>query len=112
MATPHLPGSTSTAKAGTPRPPAQPQARLAPRRLGALRRSLTVGIIRLARRVMPLLVALSGEHCWDCGRRITPTVKLSSYHIVEARLWAWEEVICDQCVRTRLRRFGGLGPKH
>jgi len=71
-----------------------------------------VTIVRLTRRVMPVLVAIAGERCWDCGRRIVPTTQLPSYHIVEARLWAWEEVLCDTCVRTRLRRFGGLGVKH
>ena len=86
--------------------------RAAPRHLGALRRAAAVTIVRLTRRVMPVLVAIAGEQCWDCGRRIVPTAQLPSYHIVEARLWAWEEVLCDTCVRTRLRRFGGLGPKH
>jgi hypothetical protein len=61
---------------------------------------------------MPALVALSGDRCWDCGKRITPTTQLKTYHIVEARLWAWEEVVCDTCVRTRLSRFGGIGPRH
>jgi hypothetical protein len=85
---------------------------VAPRPFGPLRRALAVGIIRLARRVMPLFVAIAGERCWDCGASITPTAKLRSYHIVEARLWAWEEVVCDQCVRKRLTRYGGIGPKH
>ena len=61
---------------------------------------------------MPLFVRLAGEHCWDCGKKITPTVKLPSYQIVEARIWAWEEVVCDQCVRSRITRFGGKGPRH
>lgn len=83
-----------------------------PRPFGRLRRAATVAVIRFARRLMPALVALAGQRCWDCGRRITPTVQLPTYHIVEARLWAWEEVLCDSCMRTRLKRFGGLGVKH
>ncbi|MBI3973876.1 MAG: hypothetical protein HY332_21575 [Chloroflexi bacterium] len=92
----------------------QPRTRVrhAPQPLGALRRALTVGIVRLARRIMPAFVALAGDRCWDCGKRITPAANLPSYQIVEARLWAWEEVLCDTCVRSRLTRFGGLGPKH
>ena len=99
---------STSATAGTP--PAG--VRLAPRPLGRLRRATTVAVIRLARRIMPALVALAGDRCWDCGKRITPTVQLPGYHIVEARLWAWEEVVCDTCVRRRLKRFGGLGPRH
>lgn len=73
-----------------------------PRKIPPLRRAATLAIIWMARRLMPLLVALAGEHCWRCGRKITPTVKLSTYHIVEARLWAWNEVICDECIRKGL----------
>jgi hypothetical protein len=86
--------------------------RQAPQPFGALRRAVAVGVVKVARRLMPLLVGVAGERCWDCGRKITPTRSLGTYHIVEARLWAWEEVICDRCVRSRLTRFGGLGPKH
>ncbi|CAA9251347.1 MAG: hypothetical protein AVDCRST_MAG77-2184 [uncultured Chloroflexi bacterium] len=92
--------------------PAVPPVRIAPQPLGALRRAVVIGAVRLARRVMTLFVRLAGERCWDCGKKITPTVKLPSYQIVEARLWAWEEVVCDLCVRSRLTRFGGKGPKH
>ncbi|HEU5318215.1 MAG TPA: hypothetical protein VFX49_19030 [Chloroflexota bacterium] len=105
----------SGATPGKPIPRPSPDVRLvrtAPRRWGALRRALVVGLVRLMRRVMPLFVALAGEECWDCGRRITPTTKLPGSQIVEARLWAWEEVLCDLCVRSRLTRFGGHGPKH
>jgi hypothetical protein len=62
--------------------------------------------------VMPAFVAIAGEECWDCGKNITPTTALAWSQIVEARLWAWEEVVCDQCVRARLTRFGGKGPQH
>jgi len=92
-------------------PPAAGQ-RQAPHPFGALRRALAVGVVRTARRLMPLLIAVAGDRCWDCGKQITPTRQLPGSHIVEARLWAWEEVLCDTCVRSRLRRFGGIGPKH
>ena len=94
-----------------PQPPPQERERSAPARWGALRRGLAIGIVRLTRRVMPAFVALAGDACWDCGRRIVPTAKLPRNQIVEARLWAWEEVLCDVCVRSRLTRFGGKGPK-
>lgn len=66
------------------------------------RRLLTLAVIWVARRLMPLLVALAGERCWRCGRKITPTQRLSTHHIVEARIWAWNEVICDECIRKGL----------
>jgi hypothetical protein len=56
-------------------------------------------VISVARRLMPLLVWLAGERCWRCGRKITPTSRLTTHHIVEARIWAWNEVICDECIR-------------
>jgi hypothetical protein len=56
-------------------------------------------VIWAARRLMPLLVWLAGDRCWHCGRRIASTKLLSSYHIVEARVWSWNEVICDECIR-------------
>jgi hypothetical protein len=101
--------------AGHPIPHAPPgvlQIRAAPRRLGAIRRAVVVGLVRLMRKAMPLFVAIAGDECWDCGNKITPTARLPGSQIVEARLWAWEEVLCDLCVRTRLTRFGGKGPKH
>ena len=104
-----------TAGSGKPIPRPPPDVtlvRTAPRRWGALRRALVVALVRLMRRVMPLFVWLAGEECWDCGRKITPTAKLPGSQIVEARVWAWEEVLCDVCVRSRLTRFGGRGPKH
>ncbi len=66
------------------------------------RRLLTLAVIGVARRLMPVLVWLAGERCWRCGRKITPTQRLSTYHIVEARIWAWNEVICDECIRKGL----------
>ena len=93
-------------------PPGVCLVRTAPRRMGALRRALVVGLVRVMRHLMPLFVWLAGEECWDCGRKITPTAKLPGSQIVEARVWAWEEVLCDVCVRSRLTRFGGPGPKH
>ncbi len=71
-----------------------------------LRRAATLAVIWVARQLMPLLVWLAGDRCWHCGRSITPTAKLSSYHIVEARVWSWNEVICDDCIRR------GLGTLH
>ncbi len=65
----------------------------------ALRRVGTGAAISIARRLMPVLVWLAGDRCWRCGTRITPTRNLTSYHIVEARIWAWNEVICDACIR-------------
>ncbi len=73
----------------------------------ALRRGATRCVIWVARLLMPLLVRIAGDQCWRCGRSLTPTAKLSAYHIVEARIWAWNEVICDECIRQ------GLGsPNH
>jgi hypothetical protein len=85
---------------------------VAPHPLGRLRRGLATGIVRLTRVFMPLFVKLAGEECWDCGRKIVPPMQMNRNQIVEARLWAWEEVVCDQCVRSRLTRYGGKGPKH
>ena len=65
----------------------------------ALRRTATTVVTALARRLMPALVWLAGDRCWRCGARITPTRNLATYHIVEARIWAWNEVICDACIR-------------
>ncbi len=76
------------------------------RRVFPLRRLATLAIIRIARRLMPGLVWLAGDRCWRCGRSITPTARLAAYHIVEARIWAWDEVICDECIRQ------GLGKLH
>lgn len=75
---------------------------VSPKRISPLRRAITLTIIWIARRLMPILVLLAGEHCWRCGRKITPTVRLSTYHIVEARIWSWNEVICDECIRKGL----------
>ncbi len=76
-------------------------------RVSALRRGATRGLIWVARLLMPLLVRLAGDRCWRCGRSLTPTARLATYHIVEARIWAWNEVICDECIRQ------GLGsPNH
>jgi len=72
------------------------------RSVSPLRRAATLAIIWVARRLMPLLVLLAGDRCWHCGRKITPTVKLSTHHIVEARIWSWNEVICDECIRKGL----------
>lgn len=77
-----------------------------PRTVSPFRRAATLAVVWVARRLMPGLVWLAGDACWRCGRRITPTVKLSAYHIVEARVWAWNEVICDECIRK------GLGTLH
>ena len=72
-----------------------------------LRRILTLAVIAVARLLMPLLVRVAGDRCWRCGRKITPTSRLTTGHIVEARIWAWNEVICDECIRK------GLGkPNH
>ena len=68
--------------------------------VAALRRTATSAVIAVARRLMPLLVWLAGDRCWRCGAKITPTRNLSTYHIVEARIWAWNEVICDSCIRA------------
>jgi hypothetical protein len=67
--------------------------------VAALRRTFTGAIIAVARRLMPVLVLVAGDRCWRCGTRITPTRNLTVYHIVEARIWAWNEVICDGCIR-------------
>jgi hypothetical protein len=67
--------------------------------VAAIRRTTTAGIIAIARLLMPVLVLVAGDRCWRCGVRITPTRNLSVYHIVEARIWAWNEVICDGCIR-------------
>ena len=67
--------------------------------VAAVRRAATLAIIAVARRLMPLLVMVAGDRCWRCGASITPTVRLTRYHIVEARIWAWNEVICDGCIR-------------
>lgn len=77
-----------------------------PARVFPLRRIATLAIIAVARRLMPGLVWVAGNRCWRCGRSLTPTAKLSTYHIVEARIWAWNEVICDECIRK------GLGQLH
>jgi hypothetical protein len=67
-----------------------------------VRRTLTLAAIWVARRLMPVLVWVAGSRCWRCGQSITPTPKLTKYHIVEARIWAWNEVICDECIRKGL----------
>lgn len=66
------------------------------------RKLATLTIVWVARRLMPLLVALAGDRCWRCGRRLTPTLRLTRHHIIEARIWAWNEVICDECIRQGL----------
>jgi hypothetical protein len=68
------------------------------------RRLVTLLFVAAARRLMPLLVWLAGERCWRCGQKITPTKRLTTHHIVEARIWAWNEVICDDCIRKGLGR--------
>ncbi|MAG34793.1 MAG: hypothetical protein CL878_00865 [Dehalococcoidia bacterium] len=84
-----------------PRPPASLLTRW--KRRGAL------AFLWVGRRLMPLLVWLAGEHCWECGRKITPTTALQTHHIVEARLWAWDRIVCDACVR---RVIAGGGHPH
>lgn len=66
------------------------------------RRTLTLSIIWVGRRIMPLLVAAAGDRCWECGAKITPTEMLPIYHIVEARVWRWNKVVCDTCIRQGL----------
>ena len=87
-------------------PPARPPRSL----LTRWRQRAAVALIRLGRLVMPLLAALAGEYCWECGKKITPTRYLKTHHIVEARLWAWNRILCDACIRRVIA--GGGHPQH